>query len=267
MKKANIEEIKKIQLNILEQVINFCDKYSLEYRIAYGTLLGAVRHKGYIPWDDDIDIVMPRNSYEVFIDKFNSFSKQFKVLHFQIDRNFPYTFAKVHHPKSIVIENTALNYTNLGINMDIFPIDRLPKHKLNRKVRFFKIRFLKYLLTIKNIRITKTRNRYKNIILLIFKIITGIFPYKFIIRKINSISKRNVSNNSNKSGCILWNYGEKEIFDNSIYSNVRYYSFEGIQCIGPQDYEEYLTKIYGDYKELPPVEKRVSHHDLQAYFR
>ena len=110
MEKLGIEEIRSIQLKILNIVADYCDKMGLTYFLGYGTLLGAVRHKGYIPWDDDIDILMPRPDYEKFIKEFNS--NDYDVKSHYKDPKYPYTFAKVSYEKSILRENTDLKYSH-----------------------------------------------------------------------------------------------------------------------------------------------------------
>ena len=95
MQKIEIDELKKIQLQILDDVVAFCDKEDLTYFLAYGTLIGAIRHNGYIPWDDDIDLVMPRDDYDYFLRHYNESTKRYKVLDYEVDPKYLYPFGKV----------------------------------------------------------------------------------------------------------------------------------------------------------------------------
>ncbi|MFR5682857.1 MAG: phosphorylcholine transferase LicD [Clostridia bacterium] len=122
----SLEEIKSIQLDILSQVANYCDRNGLRYFLAYGTLLGAVRHKGYIPWDDDIDIMMPRPDYMQFINSFNNEKCALRVGSHYLDKNYPYVIAKVYDTSTLCKENIDVEYS-IGINIDVFPIDGLPE--------------------------------------------------------------------------------------------------------------------------------------------
>ena len=133
-KNINLEELKKIQFDILKKVAAFCEKNKIKYYLGYGTLLGAVRHKGYIPWDDDIDIIMPRPDYLRFIEIFNKStpSPELKVLSHYIDKNHPYPFIKLINTKTKQVSHSSIKY-DMGVCIDIFPLDGLPKsiHKSN----------------------------------------------------------------------------------------------------------------------------------------
>lgn len=123
MKEINVYELKKIQLEILDDIHRFCIQESLTYSLAYGTLLGAIRHHGYIPWDDDIDIMMPRRDYERFINLYKSNTNE--VLDLRKSDTTIEMFLKICRKGSIMID-TTLKRSLWGINIDVFPIDGIP---------------------------------------------------------------------------------------------------------------------------------------------
>ena len=139
--KLNKNEIKKIELEILKHFTNICDSYGLRYFLAGGTLLGAVRHKGFIPWDDDIDVFMPRPDYEIFIHLFEKIntSRYLKLSHPWDNQNETY----LHIPYLKIIDTRTIKYekgcnkSHGGLDIDVFPIDGLPKNELICKCLFF----------------------------------------------------------------------------------------------------------------------------------
>ena len=137
MKEISLNELRKIQIDILDKVHNFCIQNNITYFLSSGTLLGAIRHGGYIPWDDDIDLYMPRESYERFINIYKDDSHDTRVITLYNNKEYYYPFAKVEDTNSIVIENVPEKF-NIGINIDIFPIDGVPNNLICRKFFFMK---------------------------------------------------------------------------------------------------------------------------------
>ena len=121
-RKVTLEEMRDLQLAMMDKIHEFCVERGIRYSLGGGTLLGAVRHKGYIPWDDDIDIMLPRPDYERFLKEFDGVYPNFKVLHLNNDRTYPYLFAKVYDSRTLLVECRA----TMGVYIDVFPIDGLP---------------------------------------------------------------------------------------------------------------------------------------------
>lgn len=262
MKKLSDKEIKFIQLDLLEKVADFCQKNDITYYLAYGTLLGAVRHKGYIPWDDDIDLIMTRPNYDKFITNFNSKDSKYKVNAFELDQSFLYPFAKVSNEETVLIENTTMK-KNIGINIDIFVIDSLPKkstHILKKQSLLHKIYNLKL------IKLHKNRSLFKNIILLFGKILFSWISLK----KINQLMIKNAKRykyGSHDYVCnINFGLGEKPL-PIDVYQDTVELSFEEKLYPSMKKYDLWLTHIYGDYMTLPKKEEQVTHHDFKAYYK
>ena len=121
MKEIGLKELRDLQLDILQNVHDFCVAHGIHYSLAYGTLLGAIRHKGYIPWDDDIDIAMLRPDYEKFMREYKD--EVYRFCECRLDKDIHIGFGKVEDTRTIIIE--AGNTKNLGVTIDVFPIDDL----------------------------------------------------------------------------------------------------------------------------------------------
>ncbi len=258
------DEIKQIQIKLLKELTAYCEKKSLVYFLGYGTLLGAVRHKGFIPWDDDIDVIMPRDDYDKLINEFNIFHEYIKLFDSSIDPTYPYTFVKLSDPSTIIKEEMSAKYNKLGVNIDIFPLDNVPEILSDQTKIMKRIKYYRNILDIKNIKINKKRKLYKNIILILGKILFYFIDYKVLVNKIINISKETKSSGK-YTGCLVWNYGEKEVMEKEIFTESIKLEFENILYNAPKNYDKYLKNLYGDYMTFPPSNKRVTHHLFKAY--
>ena len=244
-KELSLEEKKKILVSILSEVHNFCDENNLKYFLTGGTLIGAVRHKGFIPWDDDIDIYMPRNDYEKFLCKFNKESERYQVI-------------------SLKIENVDSDY-KMGIYLDIFPLDNLSSN-YNEALSLYKaVSFYRKLLAIKNAASDSKRKPYMNFILKVGKVVIMPVSRKWILRQIDMLSQKYREDTSSQyigAICAAF-YGE--ILRSEWFTERCLLEFEGRKFWAPKGYDAFLTQLYGDYMQLPPEEKRVTHHDNKAW--
>lgn len=135
MQEIGTEELKKVELNILKDVANFCDKNGIKYFLCGGTLLGAVRHGGFIPWDDDVDIAMPRDDYDKFLILYNNKESIYRVNSIEINSNWHKPSARVEDNQTILIENTMKKkYRKQHAFIDVFPIDGIPSNESNEKI-------------------------------------------------------------------------------------------------------------------------------------
>jgi lipopolysaccharide cholinephosphotransferase len=268
MKQLNPDQIKTIQLDILDYVVNFCKQEKLLYFLGYGTLLGAIRHKGYIPWDDDIDLLMPRPDYEKLILLFNTSNSKYKIYTDKTDKDYYLPFAKVSDETTVFQEPISYTFKKIGVNIDIFPLDGFNDNRRKRENLVKRQLLLKTLLNLKLLslnKVNKKRALYKNIILMIGKV--GLFwvDYRKVIKLINDGATVNPYKNSSFVGCSVWNYGLKEMMEKTIFSKTVSVSFEGKEYQAPDQYHSYLKNLYGDYMTLPKDTKRKTHHLFRAF--
>lgn len=270
-KEINIEQLKKIQLEILLKVKEFCDEHDLQYFLYYGSLLGAVRHKGYIPWDEDIDIGMPRPDYDLFVKSFNNNYMNLEVMAPELCLNYYAPYANVYDNRTI-LQESAISHKgiDLGVKIDVFPIDGVAddfekytrsKKKLMRYRRILQSRYY-------NLPALFSVNKRFFCKLLLIRIFTFYFRMSDIQKIIAKESKKIKYSTATHVDQMTFvdDYGytrlPKIIFDNLI--NVE---FEGSSFKAPSDYDTVLKTIYGDYMQLPPKEQRVPHHGFTAYWK
>lgn len=256
-------------MGLLKQVHDFCEKNELCYYMAYGTLIGAVRHGGFIPWDDDIDIWMPRSDYEEFFARFNSGCAEFaKAINCDTDSAYYLPFGKVYDTRTSLIEKVA-GAREIGVYIDIFPLDRLSSDEaLNASVRK-KIQFMRKLMSIKVCPTHNMRKGYRRTVhAILSRLPLGINANR-CSRRINALSRSlddaasntyaAVSNTDAKG--IQRNYDEKWLRERVMLP------FESEMFYAPAGYDGILKYIYGDYMKLPPEEKRVSMHDYVSHWK
>lgn len=260
MRKLSLEEQRSIQVQLLQQIATFCEENNIKYFLAYGTLIGAIRHKGYIPWDDDIDIAMPRSDYEIFVKTFNNALQYSKVVDMYNNKKYGFAFAKVHDIRTIVNE-TQYHQDCFGVYVDVFPIDGIKD-----QTQIIKSLRLRKLLHTKKANFTQ-RKLSKKLINFFGKIILLPFSAHFILKLIDKNAKTYPFGTTKKVACIVEPFGPKEIVDSSIFDSSIEHEFEGKRYKIPIGYDKWLTSIYGDYMQLPPVEKRVTHHISEAYWK
>ena len=256
----SLEEVQEEELKILKNVTDFMEKNNLTYYLYAGTLLGAIRHKGFIPWDDDVDIFMPRDDYNKFIELFNNKEIDEKYeLKATILNNTKNPYAKVIN-KNIVVDGESAEDKNLWI--DIFPLDGSYNDekeylKLAKKINFYGV--LRYINTTKIKYILKqNRNPLNKLLKIILKPITMILPMKHYAKKIEKWAMQNSYNECEYVGVIVWGYDERWIKE-EIFKDTVEVEFENEKFNAPSGYDLYLKNNYGDYMKLPPHKARNTH--------
>ncbi len=257
--KAVFDKLKLIELDLLRAFIDICEKHNLKYFLLGGSCLGAVRHKGFIPWDDDIDVGLLRDDYERFLAiaqkelPENIFLQTRKT-----DSEYPMNFAKLRNSNTTFIEKSIRNKKiNHGVYIDIFPIDGFTDNKIKRRWFLLKKRLYNYRSTF-----LYDLDFQKSIANYLKKVIAYAFApsvEKTIIKldkMYKSFDYRKESMVANQCGA----WGEKEIVPKEYFGEGIEGLFEDIKVTLPAKYHEYLTHLYGNYMTPPPPEKREGHH-------
>ena len=256
-------EVRAIQLEILDDIDHFCRENNLRYSLGYGTLLGAIRHKGYIPWDDDIDLIMPRPDYDRFLAEYRSDRNE--VIDLNAHPACVETFAKVSRKGTLMVDD-LLGRGLWGINVDIFPLDGIPSEGM--ETYYDKLWEKKDMVA----RICP-----------FYKVVghgRGLWFVKYLLKRIHYPTRKNVttlkqelvaalrSNSFEESG-MAGTYFESrtcnEFMEKDIYVDYTDLPFEGKTYRGLKRYDDYLTHIYGDYMTPPPVDGRESRHQYKVY--
>ena len=263
MKELSIEDLRRHQIKVLNKVVDFCDEQGLRYFLCGGTLLGAVRHKGYIPWDDDIDIMMPRPDYDKLIKMFRV--EGLTMYSSALRDDYYYPFAKVSDDDTIIYEHVFLgqNDNYYGVNIDVFPIDNFPNGQEQQKKFLRKMYWLRKLLRQK--RVKRTGVLVDDTLRMIGRFLMKRYSVQTLS---NLITKHAVTFNNqvtNYKGIVVWGYGSKEVCRKQVYDGDTKVEFEGREYNAPSGYKEYLTTVYGNYMQLPPIEKQKRPHIFKAY--
>lgn len=264
MKELGLEEIQKTELDILLHINEFCKENGICYYLDGGTCIGAIRHNGFIPWDDDIDIIMRRRDYNRFLECYsNQDNAQYKILTHTNNSTYYYTFAKIVNNKTLLVENNVAPIDGLGVYIDVFPCDSLPTSVFHRKCMQNAIRFYKFLASTGMVSKEKYTN-YGKIKKLAYKLLC-IYGWQRALDRIDTICNKA----ANKPAKYIFDVvGSTEIYrfvPAYCFGLPTYTEFEGHLLPVPTDYDCYLRELYGDYMKLPPVEKRVAKHDYIAY--
>lgn len=261
MKKIETDEIQKYLLMVMEKLDLFCRENGLRYYLSGGTLLGAVRHKGFIPWDDDIDIMIPRKDYEKLVSTFAD--DRYKIAYCERDKDYGCPYARMWDSHTIR-DWGNMSQTEMGVYIDILPIDGYPDSLILSKIREY------YLLYIRKWRLFMMYNKSAP---------TAKFKrLKQFVRKINPNTANDYSVRINKIGRKIdfetskyvgvqsgTYHAQKERNPKSVFDKTIYLQFEHLWLPAPSGYDEYLKHLFGDYMQLPPVEQRVKRHGQDIY--
>jgi lipopolysaccharide cholinephosphotransferase len=266
---TNMDLLHKVDMDIVKEVVRICDTHGLKYYMLGGTMLGAIRHQGFIPWDDDIDLGMPRDDYEKFLEIApTELPSHMKTINYRTDPKFQYYITRVLDTDTKVIEERIGNdskYTNASI--DIFPVDGTPNNPLLRKIYFFRVLFHRALMSLcykDSIDRKRKRSKKEKLLLWIMEHIPVeklTTPYKQKCKIDKLLRKQNVAT-SKYIGNIMGAYRTREIVPAAYYGEGAYYTFEDIQLRGMAMADEYLTFTYGDYMKLPPEDQRKTHFKI-----
>lgn len=268
----NLDRLHKIEIEMLRDLDRLCKKYNIKYMLSGGSVLGAVRHKGFIPWDDDIDVMMYRDDYNKLDDAFKEmYGDKYIIKSNDNDKKFVGKMKKIYLRGTEFVEIEKENYPEeTCIFIDVFAIDKMPNSKIARKIRgaIHDFAFLatgaiycyKYPsktimdMAAKDKEVKKFYNK-KRIIGAILSVFFGFRFYMWLEKKTSRYS----NNHSKYEGIPTGIRYNREIFPRDTFRETILWDFEGEQFPIPKNYDAYLTNLYGDYMWIPPVEKREIH--------
>lgn len=253
---TEISELRSIQMSALDAIARFCDSHGLRYTLSSGTLIGAVRHKGYIPWDDDIDLYMPRQDYERFLDTFSDPEGIYSIVSERMGTSYYYPFAKVIDSRTLVKEEEVKGF-DIGVWVDIFPIDYVPDSMSARKRVFWLNRTLNKMWRCKVDKGNPLHSRIAYLCYRFFPITATMVRWLQNHLVFNNPPAEMVSNLSSLN---------HRPFPASFLDSTVMLPFEGREYRAMAEYDRYLTITYGDYMKLPPEDQRV-HHLFEAYWK
>lgn len=263
--------IQQESLKILDQIGALCEKLHLRYYLAYGTLIGAVRHQGFIPWDDDIDIMMPRQDYTTLIEYFKSHAEELKPLELYSIYNcpdYPYMITRISNSNYVLDVHNEKPY-GLGLFLDIYPMDGMGNSEeaytalKNKATRYSSLCFLSTRLHCEK---GNTKKKWKLLVKYPAFLFARLCGKDMFIRKLEAMAARCDYDASDYVGCLVWGSdGIKGVFPKAWFDGTADVTFEGRTFKAPANYHDVLTRLYGDYMQLPPEKDRIAHHFYTAY--
>ncbi|MBR5767082.1 MAG: LicD family protein [Clostridia bacterium] len=260
--RPTLEKQKKL-LGMLAFFHGFCAENGLTYYALGGTLLGAARHRGFIPWDDDVDVGMPRSEYDRLRAIVSAQDTGKYVFEFpdSPDPRFCYPFGKMYDTGTTLIENLHPRLVR-GVYIDIFPLDGLCDGKDGIKKAYRPVGRMKTMLDLKRIKFRKNRSLKKNLALAAARLTP---PYingaKRIALKIDGACRKKPFESCRIVGNLVGAWGEREFVPAEFFGKPVLLDFEDIKICCPADYDGYLTSLYRDWRTPPPPEKQITHHD------
>lgn len=267
MKQIKDSEMKTILLNILIKVDRICRDNELTYFLGYGTLLGAIRHKGFIPWDDDIDIIMPRSDYNKLITLMKCEKDGLRFLSFETDPQYIYSFGKICDISTHLCEIGYKEVPDMGVYVDVFPIDNQGKSYSASRRQASVLRLLNSLLysSVLTHYHRMAKKWYLEPLKFVLYPVSKLFGTRFWIKSVNNLAQK--YNNRSSKYCGV-NAGVAKIYtwEWTYFTKAIEWDFEGYKFLVPQEYDAVLKTTYGDYLQLPPIEERVPKHNYLAYF-
>ena len=253
MKEITLEERRKIQIDMMKEFDAFCRKNNLRYSLAYGTLLGAIRHKGFIPWDDDMDIMMPLNDMY----RMRSILKSDRLEYCDVDtcKYYDYAFARLTYKQTFCKQGLIVKGN--GVPIDLYPIYSVPDSEIERNEYFRRVNEI--------LKIRKLLIKWKRNIIKIFPIKT-IPLHTYYVRKYRDFCEQ-YRYGTNTFACSGMASHKENILTKDVFENTIDVDFEGERFMAIAEYDYFLKNRYGDYMQLPPEEDRRPYHGGNYYWK
>lgn len=274
-KKLSFREVQLGALEVLKQLSALCDAHGWKYFLTYGSMLGAVRHKGIIPWDDDIDIMMPRPDYEALRAYFMENEDQLlplKLFDKAAVSKYPHMIARISDQRYHLVFDNEQDY-GIGLFVDIYPLDGVG-NDYDRAVRLIEktkqVSSLCFLTGRKSFGVDNTRSKLKLLLKFPAFCWAKLLGNRHYIRKLGNLSQTFDYTTSKYVACASWPAGpkagkERDIFEKAMFNELIEVPFEDTKIKIPAAYDAFLSKTYGDYMQCPPEDKRTTNHTYDAY--
>ena len=270
MREIDQEHATIIRKNILKAFHEICKENEINYSLGYGTLLGAVRHGGMIPWDDDVDVVVLREDFEKLYSLYSS-GNCIDKYQFVCHKNHPEIKTKIGYfiDYSTITETAYKTNEYHGIHVDVYPIDVVPNKWFQKKVLFTKRAFLQLLIRAKDVHPNVVNKWNQKIIRQLVLFVCLPFSYDRALDKLQDVAKRymNIPENEKKTGCVIVDSEGPSLFPYALTKEYQLYQYDDNKYWGYKDYDTLLKTWYGDYMTPPPETKREKpKHEFVRFF-
>ena len=260
-----------ISLEILHTVAEICEEQGLRYALIYGTLIGAVRHKDYIPWDDDVDIMMPRPDYDklmAYLAENIGNYPNLKVFNRDTCKDYPYMITRISDDRYVIDVENEKPY-GMGVFIDIYPYDGLGKTKeesVKYGLKGDRLSSMCYQASREHFAIENTKSTLRKLIKYPVYLVAKLFGKDYFQKKLEKLARVKPYEESEYIGCVIWlSWGEKDIFPRAWFDETIMMPFGKYEFRVPKEYDKVLRHEYGDYMQLPPEEDRIGHHFYKVY--
>ncbi len=263
---TEITEIQAILAEALEAFAQFCKEHELTFYLSNGTLIGAIKYQDFVPWDDDCDILMPRKDYDKFLELYETNSK-YRLLSSKTSKTWRMPYAKLSDNHTLLLEKGYEFGEELGLSLDIFPIDRWHPKKWRASIQTFRAELYKRFLICANGECFQSDKKGVKRLILWGIYLTGkLLGWKRLQKKICGLAEKSQKYPEKLVGCVAWCcHGTGEIFPTEVFSETVDVTFRQKNYSAPAGYDQYLTNLYGEWrKELPP-EKQKSNHNIEVF--
>ncbi len=262
----NLSEVQKLILDIGKEVYRYLEENHVEYYMLGGTLLGAVRHHGFIPWDDDIDLGIPREQYERFLQEIEEFLPDYMTLRtWQDDSPHHYYFSRIVDTRHVMQRRGSLKRRTEEVWVDIFPLDGMPNNPLIRRwhmLRLLAARAMYHTSTFERVNLKRPNRPLSERLIIWFVHTTGFGrkadPHRWLAG-VDKLLKRYPLTKSEYIVNFMGQYKFKEMFPKTYYGEGKLYPFEDMELMGPVNYDAVLTQLYGDYMTPPKDAEKNAH--------
>ncbi len=271
MKALTAREVQLGELEVLKKLDEICTRLNLRYFLTYGTLLGAVRHQGFIPWDDDIDIMMPRPDYEKLLSYLRSNEKElapFKLMHYKTNKEYIYPISRFVDTRYWIDYEGTKDY-GLGLFVDIYPLDGCGNTPEEAEEIMKSSKFDITLIDIAGkdkFKSSVSGGFLRSVVKFLAYCYVKMRGANYFAKKLDKKGQRYEYDACNYVNLTIWDTAVKP-FKKELFDSIERMKFEDSMFCVPAHYDEILTQCYGDYMKLPPEDQQIAHHYYTAYLK